>query len=313
MMLFALDASSALGARMAEALGCPLSPHEEREFSYGEHKSRSLVSVWGEDVYVLSSLHGDCGYSVNDKICRLLFFIGSLKDAGAARVTAVMPYCAYSRKDRRTKPNDPVTTRYVAAALESVGVDRVVTMDIHNPAAFENSFKCPSVNLTTTDLFAEYFHHTAGEDVDAIVSPDLGGLKATRLFFEAYSKLSGRAINLAVMDKKRSEGMVSGTGLIGEAGNHVLIFDDMIGSGSTMCRAASACMEAGADRVTVGATHGLFEGGAPAIFDHQGIVEIVVSDSVAIDNLGLSDASFERITTLGTADLLAQCIREMQG
>jgi len=313
MMLFALNASSALGARIAETLGCPLSPHEEREFSYGEHKSRSLVSVWGEDVYVLSSLHGDCGYSVNDKICRLLFFIGSLKDAGAGRVTAVLPYFAYSRKDRRTKPNDPVTTRYVAAALESVGVDRVVTMDIHNPAAFENSLKCPSVNLTTVDLFAKYFHRTAGEDVDAIVSPDLGGLKATRLFFEAYSWLSGRAINLAVMDKKRSEGIVSGTGLIGEVGNHILILDDMIGSGSTMCRAASACMEAGASRVTVGATHGLFEGGAPAIFDHKGIVKIVVSDSVAIDNLGLSDACLDRITILGTADLLSQCIREMQG
>jgi len=313
MMLFALNASSALGARIAEALGCSLSPHEEREFSYGEHKSRSLVSVWGEDVYVLSSLHGDCEYSVNDKICRLLFFIGSLKDAGAGRVTAVIPYFAYSRKDRRTKPNDPVTTRYVAATLESVGVDRVVTMDIHNPAAFENSLKCPSVNLTTMNLFAKYFHHAAGEDVDAIVSPDLGGLKATRLFFEAYSELSGRAINLAVMDKKRSEGIVSGTGLIGEVGNHVLILDDMIGSGSTMCRAASACMEAGASRVTVGATHGLFEGGAPAIFDHKGIVKIVVSDSVAIDNLGLSDACLDRITTLGTADLLSQCIREMQG
>ena len=311
-MLFALNASSALGARIAEELGCPLSPHEEREFSYGEHKSRSLVGVWGEDVYVVSSLHGDREYSVNDKICRLLFFIGSLKDAGAGRVTAVMPYCAYSRKDRRTKPNDPVTTRYVAAALESVGVDRVITMDIHNPAAFENSHKCPSVNLTTVDMFAEYFHRAAGEDVDTIVSPDLGGLKATRLFFEAFSALSGRAISLAVMDKKRSEGMVSGTGLIGETGHHALIYDDMIGSGSTMCRAASACMEAGASRVTVGATHGLFEQGAPAIFEHKGIDEIVVSDSVAIENLGLSDSCLERITTLGSADLLSKCIREMQ-
>lgn len=312
-MLFALNSSSSLGSGIADKLGCPLSPHEERDFSCGEHKSRPLVDVWGEDVYVLSSLHGDNRYSVNDKICRLLFFIGAVKDAGAHQVTAVMPYFAYSRKDRRTKSNDPVTTRYVAAALESVGVDRVVTMDIHNVAAFENSFDCPSVNLTTVDLFAEYFQSTAGTEVDTIVSPDLGGLKSTRLFCDAYMKRARKAINLAVMDKKRSEGVVSGMGLIGEIGQHVLIVDDMIGSGSTMCRAASACRKAGAQSVMVGATHGLFENHAPAIFDHQSIVDIVVSDSVAIDNLGLSNECLERIKILESADLLAGCIREMQG
>lgn len=313
MMLFALNSSSSLGSRIADKLGCPLSPHEEREFSCGEHKSRPLVGVWGEDVYIVSSLHGDCNYSVNDKICRLLFFIGAMKDAGASQVTAVMPYFAYSRKDRRTKSNDPVTTHYVAAALESVGVDRVVTMDIHNVAAFENSFGCPSVNLPTVELFAEYFHRTAGTEVDTIVSPDLGGLKSTRLFCDAYMKLARKAIDLGVMDKKRSEGVVSGMGLIGEIGQHVLIVDDMIGSGSTMCRAASACRGAGARSVMVGATHGLFENRASMFFDHPGIDKIVVTDSVAIDNLGLSSECLERIVILESADLLAECIREMQG
>lgn len=313
MLLFALNSSSALGSGVASALGCRLSPHEEREFACGEHKCRPLVDVWGEAVYVLSSLHGDRSYSVNDKICRLLFFIGALKDAGAQQVTAVMPYFAYSRKDRRTKANDPVTSRYVAAILESVGVDRVVTMDVHNQAAFENSFSCPSINVTTIDLFAEYFARTAPEDVDTIVSPDLGGIKASRQFLEAYAERSRSVKHFAVMDKKRSEGVVSGSGLIGEISKHVLILDDMIGGGSTLCRAASACREAGAQSVRVGATHGLFEHGAPAIFEHPGIDEIVVSDSVAIANLGLGEACLERVTILGSAELLAQCIREMQG
>ena len=109
MMLFALNSSSNLGLRIAAMLDCPVSPHEEREFACGEHKSRSLVDVWGNDVYAVSSLHGDSSYTVNDKFCRLLFFAGALKDAGARQVTAVIPYLAYSRKDRRTKPNDPVT------------------------------------------------------------------------------------------------------------------------------------------------------------------------------------------------------------
>ena len=102
MKLFALNASSALGMRIADSLECELDPHEEREFSYGEHKSRPLVDVNREDVYVLSSLHGDQDLSVNDKICRLMFFIGALGDAGAGSVTAVLPYLAYSRKDCRT-------------------------------------------------------------------------------------------------------------------------------------------------------------------------------------------------------------------
>lgn len=313
MLLFALNSSSQLGQSVAAALDCQLSPHEEREFACGEHKTRPLVGVWREDVYVVSSLHGDRDYSVNDKICRLLFFLGALKDAGASRLTAIVPYFAYSRKDRRTKAHDPVTTRYVAAALQSVGVDSIITMDVHNPAAFENSFACPAINVTTYELFADHFGRTAEHKVDTIVSPDLGGIKATRLFLEAFTERSHGIRNFAVMDKKRSEGVVSGTGMIGNVGKHVLIVDDMIGSGSTMCRAADACKEAGAQSVIVGATHGLFENGAPAIFDHRGIDEIVVTDSVAIDNLGLGKKCLDRITILGSADLLAQCVRETQG
>ena len=130
MKLFALNASAELGQRIAEQLGRPLASHEEREFSWGEHKVRPLVDVWNEDIYVVSSLHGDRDYSVNDKVCRLAFFVGALKDAGARQLTAVVPFLAYSRKDRRTKLRDPVSTRYLSTMLQSVGVDRIVTMDV---------------------------------------------------------------------------------------------------------------------------------------------------------------------------------------
>ena len=156
-MLFALEASRDLGTRVAGALGTVLARHEERGFEDGEHKSRSLENVRGRDVYVLQSLYGDREQSVNDKLVRLLFFLGALKDASAAQVTAVTPYLCYARKDRRTKPRDPVTMRYVAQVLEAVGTDRVVTMDVHNLAAYQNAFRIPAEHLEAKRLFVEHF------------------------------------------------------------------------------------------------------------------------------------------------------------
>jgi len=313
MKLFALNASANLGQRIAKQLGRPLDAHEERDFACGEHKLRPLVDVWCEDVYVLSSLHGDRKLSVNDKLCRLLFFAGALKDAGAGRVTAVVPYLAYSRKDRRTKPRDPVTTRYVASMMQSVGIDRVVTMDVHNPAALDNSLRCPAINLDTRELLARHFERSIGATLDSILAPDLGGIKATRLFVDVYHQLSGQTLPMAVMDKRRSEGLVTGSGLIGTIGKHVLVVDDMISSGTTLCRAVQACLDAGASRISVGATHGLFEGGAPRLFAQAGIDRITVTDTVSIADLDLPDEHRKRITVVETAALFAEQLRQMSG
>ena len=111
--LFALSESRELGARVAAHLGIDLGAHEERDFEDGEHKLRPLESVRGAEVFVLQSLHGEPQRSVHDKLCRLLFFVAALKDGAAARVTAVLPYLCYARKDRRTKPRDPLATRYI--------------------------------------------------------------------------------------------------------------------------------------------------------------------------------------------------------
>ena len=123
--LFALEGSREFGGRVADHLGLALADHEERVFEDGEHKARPLTSVRGRDVFVIHSLYGDAEQSGNDKLCKLLFFIGALRDASAARVTAVVPYLAYARKDRKTQSRDPVTTRYVAALFEAVGVELV--------------------------------------------------------------------------------------------------------------------------------------------------------------------------------------------
>src|SRR5579864_3890525 len=145
--LFSLHGTEVLGEKIAHTLGCRLATVEERSFEDGEHKVRPLEAVAGCDVYVLHSLHGGPDESPNDKLCRLLFLVGALKDARAARVTAVTPYLCYARKDRRTKANDPVTIRYLATMFEAIGADAVVTLEVHNEAAFENAFRCPSVAL----------------------------------------------------------------------------------------------------------------------------------------------------------------------
>lgn len=161
--LFTLNAGRDFGQRVADALGVPLSPHEEREFEDGEHKARPLENVRGRDVYVVHSLYGDARQSVNDKLVRLLFFLGALKDASAGRLTAVIPYLCYARKDRRTKSRDPVSSRYIAAMLETCGADRVVTLDVHNVAAYENAFRIRTDHLEARKLFAEHFASVVGD------------------------------------------------------------------------------------------------------------------------------------------------------
>jgi ribose-phosphate pyrophosphokinase len=256
--LFALQATLDFGKEVAQALGCTLAAHEERAFEDGEHKVRPLDTVDGADVYVVQSLHTGPSETANDKLCRLLFFIGALKDAGAARVTAVVPYLCYARKDRRTKPSDPVTTRYIAGMFEAVGTDCIVTLDVHNPVAFENAFRCRTVSLTAAPLFVDYLRALKDESL-SVVSPDPGGAKRAELLREALEAALGRPVGKAFADKHRSAGIVSGDLFVGDvAGTTALIVDDLISTGGTLLCAARAARQAGARRVIALVTHGLF-------------------------------------------------------
>jgi len=307
---FALHGSDQLGGAVAAALGEPIAAHEEREFEDGEHKSRPLVTVRGADVFVLHSLHGDREQSANDKLCRLLFFIGALKDAGAARVTALTPYLCYARKDRRTKPNDPVATRYVASLFEAVGTDVVVTLDVHNPAAFENAFRCPTVAVTAAPLFVDYAKAMAGQKL-CVVSPDPGGSKRADLFREALQAALNRPVGKALADKRRSSGVVSGDLFVGEvAGATALIIDDLISTGGTLVRAARAAREAGAKRVVALATHGLFMPGADAAMADSALDRVAVTD--AVPPFRLSDpAARAKLDILPVAPLIAETVRRL--
>jgi ribose-phosphate pyrophosphokinase len=307
--LFALKATSELGNDVAAALGQPLAAHEERDFEDGEHKTRPLDSVRDRDVFVVQSLHGGPAESANDKLVRLLFFIGALKDAGAARVTAVTPYLAYARKDRRTKPNDPVTTRYVAQMFEAIGADVVVTLEVHNPAAFENAFRCRTVALTAAPLFVDYAKRLADEKL-CVVSPDPGGVKRAELFRETLATEIGRPVGKGFAEKHRSGGVVSGDLFVGEVeGATALVIDDLISTGGTLLRAAIAARKSGANKVIALVTHGLFMPGATQVIADPAIDRFVVTDSVP--PFRLDAASRAKIDTLRVAPLLAETIRRL--
>lgn len=313
MLLFAPKASLQLGTRVAEAMGTSLAPSEERQFDGGEHKMRPMVDVCNEDVYVVQSTRGDGSASANDKLCRLLFFAGALKDAGARRVTAITPYLAYARKDRRTQARDPVTTRYVAALVEAAGIDRVVTLEIHNEAAFDNAFRCPTVRLEGFDVFAADVAKEVADRPVTVMSPDIGGVKRAQRLRECLARTLRRDVEFAFMEKRRASGVVSGETVVGDLeGRAVVIYDDMIASGSTILRACQAARRADAKAVFVAAAHAAFLPTATQLFEARLADNILVTDSIELEPqftqwLGAG------LRVCSVAPLLARTIQELAG
>ncbi len=311
MKLFALNASRPFGERVAAALGRPLDAHEEREFDDGEHKARSLVAVRGEDVYVIQGLHGDAEASGDDRLVRLLFFCAALRDHGAARITALVPYLAYGRKERQTKPFDPVSTRYLAQLVEAVGIDALVTLETHSVTALQNAFRIPTVHIDAAVLFAARAQALAAEGPLVVVSPDPGGIKRAQLFAELLQRRTGQAIGLAFIEKRRSAGRVSGSLLAGDvAGATALLFDDLIATGGTLRRAAATCIDGGARRVLAFAAHGLFAPGAEAMLLDPALAAVVVADTVPAPPLAA--AALDRVVHEPAAPLFARAVECLQ-
>jgi ribose-phosphate pyrophosphokinase len=261
--LFAPSESRTFGRAVAAALGTELDPHHERTFTDGEHEMRPEVNVRGHDAFVVQSLYADDEWSVNDKLCRLLFLLGALRDASAARVTAIVPYLCYQRKDRKTEPRGPVTTRYVAGLFEAVGVDRVLTMDVHNLAVLQNAFRVRTEHLEAHPLFVSRLVEDVDTDV-VVVSPDEGGVKRAGKFAKGLGAALGREVPTAFVEKMRDhDGGVEGGALVGDVdGQTAIIVDDLISTAGTLTQAAGACAQGGAQSVCAVATHGLFVGPA---------------------------------------------------
>ncbi len=309
-VIFSLSRSDALGQQIARRLGTNVAAHEERHFEDGEMKIRPLVGVRQRDVYVLADLASSGGESVNDKLCKLLFFVGALKQSAARRVTVVAPYLCYARKERQTKPRDPVVTRYIAQMFEAVGCDRVATVAAHDLAAFQNAFRIQTEHLDLHALFAYALApRLAGEEV-IVVSPDPGGEKRAELFRETLERALKRPVAKGLVDKKRSMGKVSGDLFVGDAAGRVaVVVDDMVSTGGTMIRAAKACRRHGATAVMALAAHGLFSGGAEEFLRDPSIDEIWITDSLPTAIAARENLAPGRLHIVALAPLLADVIR----
>lgn len=312
MLIFSLDRGTDLGLALSVRLAQPLADFEDRAFEDGEHKWRPLCDPRAQHVFVLASLHDRPDASPHDALCRLLMFIGTLRDHGAARITALVPYLAYARKDRRTQPFDPLALRYVAQLFEAVGTDDLVVLEAHNPAALQNAFRLPTQQLEAHQAFHTVARAIAERGPCAVASPDPGGVKRAQLWREALETELSQPLGFAMVDKRRRAGRVSSQHLVaGDVeGTTVLLLDDLIASGETMVRAATALRLAGARDVVAFAAHGLFTGEACRLLGEPAISRVVVTNSVPSFRVPADSALAGKLVVVSTAALFSMAISQ---
>jgi len=311
----ALSESHELAEHVAREAGLALTPLEERRFDGGEFKLRPLESVRGRTAFVLQSLAGTEDAAVSERLVRLLFLLSGLRDAGAERCIALVPYLAYARKDRRTQLRDPVNTRYVAQLLETAGANRLIALDVHNPAALDNAFRIPVDHLSALPMFAHHFASHFGSASLVVASPDVGGIKRAQLFRELLEERLGREVELAFIEKRRAAGVVSGGTLVGMTSDHptVIVLDDLCATGGTLIRAATICRDAGAAAVHVAVTHVPLASGLEAVTRSEAIAGVVTTDSVGtgMHRYAPSAAGDDKFVTLSIGPLFGQAVRRM--
>jgi ribose-phosphate pyrophosphokinase len=307
-LLFAPAESRELAAHIGGIAALELSPLEERDFGEGEFKLRPLVSVRDRTVFVVQTLAPSADASVAQRFVRLLFLLFGLAHAGAARTIALVPYLSYARKDRRTQPRDPVSTRYVAQLLEATGVARLVALDVHNPAALDNAFRIAVDHLSALPLFVRHFTESLAGSRVAVASPDIGGIKRAQIFREMLSAELDTDVDMIFVEKRRTGGQVSGGTVVGNpAGREVIVLDDLCASGGTLIRAATALHGAGAKGVHVAFTHAPLAAGLGNLAACPAISQVVLTDSCPLADV--SDQS--RFTVLPVAPLFGEALTRM--
>lgn len=312
--IFGLGDSSGYAQKIADHLDIPLCSHTDELFDDGEFYIDSKSNVRGCDAYVISSLYGDEKESPADKLVKALFFCGMLKDASANRITLVAPYMSWMRQDRKVQPRAPIYTKYVPVLCESIGINRVLTMDVHNLSAFQTGFRCPTDHLEAKNLFAEHFSrilvNDGVKDNICVLSPDSGGVERTRYFRNKLSALLGVDIELAQVDKSHIGRVIKANKISGNvAGKKVIIYDDMISSGKSMFEADKTVKEAGGETYAICAPHGLFVGGHADEFLSD-IPRIVVSDTIRPFRLK-SKVISDKVHVVSTSALFAKAIKRI--
>ena len=300
MMVFTGNANPELAQKVASRLYLSLGKADVGKFSDGEVAVELNENVRGKDVFVVQST---CA-PTNDNLMELLVMIDALRRASAQRITAVVPYFGYARQDRRVRSSRvPITAKVVADMMDAVGVDRVLTMDLH-AEQIQGFFSCPVDNvygspILNDDIVAQNYENLM------VVSPDIGGVVRAR----AIAKQLNEA-ELAIIDKRRpraNEAQVMN--LIGEVeGRTCLLVDDMVDTAGTLCQAANALKERGAIKVVAYCTHAVLSGNALKNLSGSQLDELVITDTIPLSD---EAKKVKQIRQLTTADLLAESMRRV--
>ncbi len=296
--IFSGSANPALCEAICHYLGVPRGRAERGQFSDGESRFQILENVRGADVFVVQA----CCHPVDFHLMELLLMVDAFKRASAWRVTAVVPYYAYARQDRKDRPRVPISAKLVADLLETAGASRALTLDLHAPQ-IQGYFNVPVDHLFAAPVLVEYFQKR-GLHAITVVSPDAGGVERARFFAKRMDA------PLAIVDKRRIDVNVSEVmNIVGDVkGRPALVIDDIIDTAGTLVKTAEALLEAGATEVYAGCTHAILSGPAVERICKSPIKEVIVTDSVP---LSPEAKKVPKIKVLSVAELLARGIRSI--
>ncbi len=295
--IFSGSSNPLLAKEICDYLGVPLGSVKLRRFSDGEVNFQILENVRGADVFIVQP---SCP-PINESIMELLIMVDAYKRASASRITAVMPYYGYSRQDRKDKPRVPISAKVVGDLLTAVGVDRLLTLDLH-AGQIQGFFDIPVDHLHATPVILDHLRALNIENL-TIVSPDAGGVERARFFAKRL------ATNLAIIDKRRvDDNEAEVMHIIGDvSGKDVLIVDDMIDTAGTMTQATAALRRQGARRLLAAATHPVLSGPAVKRLRESDFEMIIVTNTIPLSE----EKRLPQIHVLSVAQLLGEAIRSI--
>jgi ribose-phosphate pyrophosphokinase len=300
MKLMTGNSNLPLARDVARYLEIPLTDALVRRFADEEVFVEIQENVRGEDVFVLQST---C-YPTNDNLMELLIMIDALKRASAKRITAVLPYFGYARQDRKPGPRTPISAKLVANLITVAGANRVLSIDLH-AGQIQGFFDIPTDNLYAAPVMSADIKARFDGPNLMVVSPDVGGVVRAR----ALAKRLDNA-PLAIVDKRRERaGESEVMNIIGDVeGRFCVLVDDIVDSAGTLCNAAAALREAGAEDVVAYVTHGVLSGGAVARVEGSALRELVITDSIGNQEVVAGAAKIRHLTI---APLLAEAMRRI--